>query len=149
MVYDSRKDKYQKAKSLIPLLRTTVSTPEGLTFEALEKLLVPATSDTDSYFVNISDGEPMFGYFTKSGSPVKNQNAYSGEQAYEHTRKRVEEIRSRGIGVLSYFVSNSSRTTGKEADAFRKMYGKDARFIAINDIAQLSATMNKKFLEKE
>ena len=101
MVYDSRKDKYQKAKSLIPLLRTTGSTPEGLTFEALEKLLVPATSDTDSYFVNISDGEPMFGYFTKSGSPVKNQNApYHKHSDNNPVNKRISNFLNEFITMI-------------------------------------------------
>ena len=56
--YDSRKDSFQKIKSLFPFLRESGTTPEGLTFEAIQKLLVNSSNDLDSYFVNISDGEP-------------------------------------------------------------------------------------------
>ena len=136
--YDSRKDSFQKIKSLFPFLRESGTTPEGLTFEAIQKLLVSSSNDLDSYFVNISDGEPCF-----SNSDIQ----YTGHYAAEHTKKEVNKIRERGIGVLSYFVTDYG-DGGSARDRFRTMYGADAKFININSISEVTATLNKMFLTK-
>jgi len=136
--YDSRKDSFQKIKSLFPFLRESGTTPEGLTFEAIQKLLVSSTNDLDSYFVNISDGEPCF-----SNSDIQ----YTGQHAAEHTKKEVNKIRERGIGVLSYFVTDYG-DGGSSRDRFRTMYGADSKFININSISEVTATLNRMFLTK-
>jgi hypothetical protein len=136
--YDSRKDSFQKIKSLFPFLKETGTTPEGLTFEAIQKLLVNSSNDLDSYFVNISDGEPCF-----SNSDIQ----YTGHHAAEHTKREVNKIRERGIGVLSYFVTDYG-DGGSSKDRFRAMYGNDAKFININSITEVTTTLNKMFLTK-
>jgi len=137
--YDSRKDSYQKVKSIFPYLRETGTTPEGLTFEAIQKMLVPSSNDMDSFFVNISDGEPAF----------QNKDMYyTGQMAAEHTKKQVDKIKASGIGVLSYFVSDSSYGVSASMDRFKKMYGPDAKFIDINSIGEVTNTLNKMFLTK-
>jgi hypothetical protein len=138
--YDSRKDSYQKVKSIFPYLRETGTTPEGLTFEAIQKMLVPSSNDLDSFFVNISDGEPCF-----SNKDIQ----YSGADAAEHTRKEVDKIKQRGIGVLSYFVSDSNYgSSSSSMERFKKMYGADSKFININSIGEVTNTLNKMFLTK-
>ena len=136
--YDSRKDSFQKIKSLFPYLRETGTTPEGLTFEAIQKMLVSSNSELDSYFVNISDGEPCF-----SNSHIQ----YTGQQAAEHTKKEIKKIREKGIGVLSYFVTDYG-DGGSARDRFKTMYGADSRFININSITEVTSTLNKMFLTK-
>lgn len=136
--YDSRKDSFNKIKSIFPYLKECGTTPEGLTFEAIQKLVVKPSNDMDSFFINISDGEPTF---------QNNQISYGGQAAFEHTRKEFAKIKANGIGVLSYFV-----TDGLYADTykerFRFMYGSDARFIDINSIGEVTNTLNKMFLTK-
>jgi hypothetical protein len=137
--YDSRKDSYQKVKSIFPYLREAGTTPEGLTFEAISKMLVPAGNDMDSFFVNISDGEPAF----------QNKDIYyTGIAAAEHTKKQVDKIRANGIGVLSYFVSDSSYGSSTSMERFKKMYGANAKFIDINSIGEVTNTLNRMFLTK-
>ena len=136
--YDSRKDSFQKIKSLFPFLKESGTTPEGLTFEAIQKLLVSSSNDLDSYFVNISDGEPCF-----SNSDIQ----YTGHHAAEHTKREVNKIRERGIGVLSYFVTDYG-DGGSSRDRFKTMYGADSKFININSISEVTATLNKMFLTK-
>ena len=58
--YDSRVDKFRKIETLWPNLYAGGTTPEGLCFEAIMKDFVPSTSNRDSYFLNFSDGMPMF-----------------------------------------------------------------------------------------
>ena len=43
-----------------------------------------------------------------------------------HTRKMVDNIRNRGIQVLSYFIGGDYGDERNLSD-FRKMYGKDLR----------------------
>ncbi len=137
--YDSRKDSFQKIKSIFPYLKECGTTPEGLTFEAIQKMLVPASNDVDSFFVNISDGEPTFG----------NRNIqYGGMAACEHTKKQVNKIKANGIGVLSYFVSDNDYYSEGSKTKFKTMYGADARFININSIGEVTTTLNKMFLSK-
>lgn len=141
-VYDSREDKLSKIKWLFPYLDPRGTTPEGLCFEAIEKDFISKSTKRDSYFLNISDGEPYF-----SGSTGTSGFKYSGEKAFDHTRKMMKRLESRGIKVLSYFVGRGEPgETTKEN--FRRMYGKGASFIDLTSINQITRTINGLFLEK-
>jgi hypothetical protein len=137
IAYDSRVDKFSKVKKFFPGLNATGTTPEGLCFEAIMKELVPATNDMDSYFLNISDGEPYF-----AGKNFQ----YNGEPAFNHTSKMVKQIEGMGIKTLSYFVQEYA--TGDVSRGFRKMYGKGAHAIDVTNVSQITKTMNNLFLSK-
>jgi len=139
IAYDSRKDSFVKVKTLFKYLTVAGTTPEGLCYEAIMNDIVPTTNDKDSYFLNFSDGMPMFG---------NGDVDYHGDVALNHTKKMVKEIRNRGIKVLSYFVSDSNWNRDSESRAFKTMYGKDAEYIDITSVMSVSKTMNKKFLQK-
>ena len=139
IAYDSRVDKFSKVKKMFPSIYPGGTTPEGLCFEAILKDIVPTTNNRESYFLNLSDGMPMF-----SNGEV----AYYHEAAFAHTKKMVDEIRKQGIKVMSYFVSDSNYDRSDNLRDFRKMYGKDAEMIDLGSVLQISKTMNKKFLEK-
>jgi hypothetical protein len=136
--YDSRVDKFDKVKRLFPALRANGTTPEGLCYEAIMKQFVPANNDSDSYFLNICDGEPCF-----SDDKVE----YSGDSARLHTKRMVKKIKERGIKVMAYYVSDYGSSDRAESN-FKAMYGEDSRFINIDDILQISKTLNNLFLQK-
>ena len=138
IAYDSRVDKFSKIKKMFPYLHPGGTTPEGLCFEAIMNDIIPTTNDLDSYFLNFSDGMPMFSSDTIS---------YYNDDAVNHTKKMVNEIRSRGIKVLSYYIGGEYERESTQAD-FKTMYGKDANFINVKSVVDVSKTMNKKFLEK-
>ena len=140
IAYNSKVDKFIKIKTLFPYLTSGGLTPEGLCFEAVLKYMVSAGTDIDSYFVNISDGEP---YFTDNKIGI----LYQGEVASAHTRKMVDGISKMGIRVLSYYVSNGG-VKASSADTFKKCYGKAATFINVTNMAEVSKTMNALFLTK-
>jgi len=136
--YDSRVDKFNKVKKMFPHIYPGGTTPEGLCFEALLKDMLPSINGRDSYFLNLSDGMPMF-----SSSDFN----YYNDEALTHTKNQVNEFRKMGIKVLSYFVGDSYDGNNNMID-FKKMYGKDAEFINLQNVTQISKTMNQKFLEK-
>jgi len=136
--YDSRVDKFNKVKKMFPHIYPGGTTPEGLCFEALLKDMLPSINGRDSYFLNLSDGMPMF-----SSSDFN----YYNDEALTHTKNQVNEFRKMGIKVLSYFVGDSYDGDRNMID-FKKMYGKDAEFINLQNVTQISKTMNSKFLEK-
>ena len=138
MAYDSRTDKFSKVKQMFPALRSGGTTPEGLCFEAIMKNFLSSNNDMDSYFLNISDGEPYFG---------NSSFQYSGQPAFEHTRKMVKQIEGMGIKTLSYFVDDYSNSTEPSA-GFKRMYGKGAKKIDVTNVAQITKTMNELFLTK-
>ena len=138
VVFDSRTDKLVKVRNLFPALDVDGTTPEGLCFEAIEKELIPGNSNQDSYFVNYSDGQPYYG---------NSEINYSGESAERHTAKMVNNMRAKGINVLSYFIGGSY-DSDYEMKAFKNMYGSDASFINATNMMEVAKTMNKKFLEK-
>ena len=139
IAYDSRVDKFTKVKSMFGHIRVAGTTPEGLCFEAILKEIVPTSNDRDSYFLNFSDGMPMF-----SNNDI---HYYQGE-ALGHTKKMVNEMRIRGIKVLSYFIGDSEYGREDTMKDFKTMYGKDAEFVDVTSVMSVSKTMNKKFLEK-
>ena len=138
MAYDSTKDKFSKVKQMFAGLRANGTTPEGLCFEAIQKEFLPSNNDMDSYFLNISDGQP---YFPGNGF------YYGGDEAVKHTKKMVKMIEGMGIKTLSYFVSDGSYDTYGERD-FKQMYGKGAKIIDVTSVSQISKTMNELFLQK-
>ena len=139
IAYDSRVDKFIKVKNLFAYIRVAGTTPEGLCYEAIMEEIIPTTKDRDSYFLNFSDGMPMFSNDTIS---------YYQSDAIKHTKKMVEEIKHRGIKVLSYFIGDSEWARDSTINDFKRMYGKDAEFIDVTSVMAVSKTMNKKFLEK-
>ena len=138
LAYDSRTDKFSKVKQMFPAFHTFGTTPEGLAFEAIMKEFLPSNNDMDSYFLNLSDGEPYF----------NGRNFYyGGYPAEQHTRKMVKQIEGMGVKTLSYFVGG--QYDGETSmGAFRKMYGKGASFIDVTNLPQIVKTMNKLFLVK-
>jgi hypothetical protein len=137
--FDSRVDKFRKIENLWPSLHPGGTTPEGLCYEAIMKDFVGGTNNRDSYFLNFSDGQPMF-----SGEGFE----YYGDSALHHTKKQVKEIIKKGISVMSYFVGDSQYDRSSNMEDFKAMYGKDAQFIDVTKVSSLAKTMNNLFLEK-
>jgi len=143
IAYDSRVDKFIKVKTLFQYLRPGGTTPEGLAFEGVMKQMVGSTTDVESYFLNISDGEPYF--------HGKGYN-YQGYYASKHTKKMVDKIEAMGIKVMSYFVSEYSGdvdATSGSGKVFKDCYGKAAHYINVTNVNEVTRTMNKLFMAKE
>ena len=136
IAYDSRTDKIIKIRNLFKYIDNGGLTPEGLCFEAIKEMMVESSANMDSYFINFSDGEP---YCAPGGF------YYSGAAAVAHTKKRVKDIKNMGIKVLSYFISSGG---DYGCDNFKSMYGRDAEEIDVNQLIQLTKTLNKLFLKK-
>jgi hypothetical protein len=136
IAYDSRKDKITKITRQFQYINCPGTTPEGLCFEAIEKLITDGNNGTDSYFINFSDGEPYF----------ENKDiSYYGHTAQNHTRKQIESMTSRGIKVLSYFISGNYSS---DMENFRKMYGNNAENINVTKLNDLTKSLNKTFATK-
>jgi hypothetical protein len=138
MAYDSRVDKFSKVKQFFPGLGPSGTTPEGLCFEAIMKEFVPINNDLDSYFLNVSDGQPYYG-----GPGFY----YSGDSAERHTNKMVKMIEGMGIRTLAYFIGDGYND-GYDARAFKNMYGKGAKMIDVQNVNQITKTLNQLFLQK-
>jgi len=138
MAYDSRTDKFSKVKQMFPTLCSGGTTPEGLCFEAIMKNFLGSNNDMDSYFLNISDGEPYF---------HGNSFYYAGTPAFDHTRKMVKQIEGMGIKTLSYYVESYVQI-GEPSDGFKRMYGAGAKLIDVTNVSQITKTINQLFLQK-
>lgn len=139
MAYDSITEKFSKVKQMFGGLRASGTTPEGLCFEAIMKSFIPVNNDMDSYFLNLSDGQPYFG-----GRGFY----YSGDDAERHTGKMVKMIESMGIKTLSYFIGDKYDYGSYMERAFKTMYGKGAKFVDVTNVNQITKTMNQLFLQK-
>ena len=137
VVYDSRVDKFIKVKKHFPALSSAGTTPEGLCFEAIMSDMVESNRGIDSYFLNFSDGMPMY-----SDDKVY----YCGSEAVQQTKKAVQKMEMMGIGILSYFITGGY-SSDSELQDFKKMYGSGAQNIDVNNVVQVR-TMNQLFLEK-
>ena len=114
-------------------LHATETTPEGLCFEAIQKYITESNKGLDSFFINFSDGQP---YFTSE------EVYYSGKPAEKHTRQQVQKMREKGITVMSYFIGGNMLS---DKGAFERMYGRDARFIDVDEIIPLARSINQMF----
>ena len=145
VAYNSKVDKFSKIKNLFSYLIPVNTTPEGLCFEALMKFLPKADTNTNCYFVNISDGEPCF-YYTNTSSGIA--FSYRDKSACEHTRTQVRKIKESGYNIISYFVSDYD-SFGMEVlrQNFKTMYGSDSHFINVENLNQIVKTVNGKMME--
>ena len=143
LAYDSRVDKFMKVKQLFGYLGPNGTTPEGLCFEAISKQMVGSNNDIDSYFLNISDGEPFF-----NGKGM----SYQGSSAAKHTRKMVKSIEGMGIKVMSYFVGESDyevdENSSSSARTFKECYGPAAHYINVTNVNEVTRSMNRLFMSK-
>jgi len=142
LIYDSRKNTLRELEVILGAFEPNGCTPEGLCFESMIKKnqLVTANADTDSYFLNISDGGPG------------GISGYDGETARLHTNAQVTKMRNEyGMGVLSYFVTDyaadnfESSSTGR---MFIGMYGKAAAAVKADNVMDIAKTLNKLFMNK-
>ncbi len=138
--YDSRKDSIQKIKSMFWMLSSAGTTPEGLCFEAVMKSIISDSKGKDSYFVNYSDGMPMFG---------NNDIEYYYDGAIKHTKSQIDTMKKNGIKILSYFIGGTySEEDGRESKDFKRMYGSDAQYVNVENVSAVARTINKKMIAK-
>ena len=137
--FDSRVDKFRKIENIWPSLHPGGTTPEGLCYEAIMKDFVGGTNNRDSYFLNFSDGQPMF-----SGDGFR----YYNDDALQHTKRQVKKIAQKGISIMSYFIGDSDYGRDRTMEDFKTMYGKNAQFVDVTSVHQIAKTMNQMFLEK-
>jgi len=145
--YDSAKDKFSKVKTLFPYLVAHGATPEGLAFEAIMDEIVCQKAGESHYFLTISDGEPAFSYNSVNGVYI----SYDLTTGGEHTKKQYKKILASGVKGMAYFIKGTGLYWGtKDAPekCFRHMYGKDAKFIDVNNVTSIAKTMNELFLEQ-
>jgi len=158
VVYDSRVDHFNKCLKFMRILEPAGGTPEGLCFKATLDLITECADTHDVYFINFSDGEPSFAYDKKS-MPVKDKSDrdwfdYGGETAHKHTRAMINQIKEKGVKVLSYFISEdmggnyTQYRTHYGKEAFKKMYGEDAVFVNVENATEVLRTLNKLLLTR-
>ena len=135
-IYDSQVDKFNAMKNKFYAVNAAGSTPEGLCFQAVMDDIIKASKGKEMYFINISDGEP--GYSDRNMS-------YGGEYAIQHTKAQINKMRKAGINVLSYFV-HDNYVSDRSKTTFISMYGKDAEFIDIQNLTQLTKSLNSVFV---
>ena len=145
IIHDSRRDSFRQFARYMSILQANNTTPEGLCFEAILKQLVPSTNESQSYFLNFSDGQPSY-----SISRGSDDIQYSGEPAALHTKKQVKKIRESGIDVLSYFITDYGSNFEHSSDwrVFKTMYGNDAKYVNVENMFEVAKTMNELFLSK-
>ena len=106
--------------------------------------------EQERYFVNLSDGEPCYSLRV----PLTGEFLYyGGEVGASHTQQQINKIRSHGIEILSYFIEEEmtfrSNVSSTSKNLFKKMYGKNAKFIDVESIIGLADTINSLFLSKK
>jgi len=138
-LYDSRKNSLNHVITLLKSVSTFGCTPEGICFDGMmrKSMLVRGSSEVDSYFLNISDGEPAMSNFV-------------GRPAAEYTRRQVEKMRNTlDMSIMSFFASEHSWELSPDSSSnknFRLMYGKDAAFIKADNMTELARVMNSKYV---
>ena len=145
LVHDSTKKSFKEFCKNMSILQANNTTPEGLCFEAIQKQLIPSNNDSDSYFLNFSDGEPCFS-INRNDDEIN----YGGLAAAKHTRKQINKMQEAGIKTLSYFISDYHGDVKQSAAwrIFEQCYGKGAKSVNVANMFDVARTMNELFLQK-
>ncbi len=112
---------------------------------SIQKQLIPSNNDSDSYFLNFSDGEPCFS-INRNDDEIN----YGGMAAAKHTRKQINKMQEAGIKTLSYFISDYHGDVKQSAAwrIFEQCYGKGAKSVNVANMFDVARTMNELFLQK-
>ena len=141
MAFDSTKHNFNHINKLINF-KADGLTPEGICLEALNNFIEPSSYYLDSYLINMSDGMPTF--TSKTG------DEYKGEKAVEDTARVINLISKKRVNIMSYFIQGGYNSYAKEAEnKFKLMYGKNAKFVDVNNINIITKTLNELFLKKD
>ena len=141
MVFDSTKHNFNHINKLINF-KADGLTPEGICLEALNNFIEPSSYYLDSYLINMSDGMPTF--TSKTG------DEYKGEKAVKDTARVINLISKKRVNIMSYFIQGKYNSYSKEAEnKFKLMYGKNAKFVDVNNINIITKTLNELFLKKD
>ena len=141
MVFDSTKHSFNHINKLINF-KADGLTPEGICLEALNSFIEPSSYYLDSYLINMSDGMPTF--ISKTG------DEYKGEKAVKDTARVINLISKKRVNIMSYFIQGKYDDYTKEAEnKFKLMYGKNAKFVDVDNINIITKTLNELFLKKD
>ena len=132
--FNSKKDSIKKLQ-LFKKLITCGMTPEGICLDQIRKDLPSPSYYQEVYLVNISDGLPNI-----------SSASYNFSTAINHTAKVVNEYKKDNIGLLSYFIHDTWDKTQKSEETFKTMYGKNARYIDINNVSLVADSINNLLL---
>ena len=162
LIYDSTKNSLNHLRIAFSLISPSTMTPEGLCFEGMFKKgwFKASTNEVDSYFLNISDGEP-------------GMDGYNGRSAIQHTARIVNKMKTElDMQVLSFFLDRcdyprkgdganqptneekmkqyqqlvQSFSSSNSGTQFKHMYGRDASVVDPGSALMIARELNKKFM---
>ena len=141
LAFNSKKHTLKDLKKLGNFIARGL-TPEGMCLNVLNNYIPKSSYYLDSYLINMSDGFPTF-----ESSTFK----YKGKSAILDTTKAVNNIKRKGVKILSYFIDSPSSYTKRTelVNDFRTMYGKSATFIDPENVNQVTKTLNNLFLKRD
>jgi hypothetical protein len=116
-------------------ITTCGMTPEGICLDEIKKNLPRPSHHQEVYLLNISDGLPNISSIS-----------YNFNTAINHASRVVKSYRQNGIGVLSYYIHDTWDQTQKAEDTFKKMYGRSAKYIDLNNMSLVADTINNLLL---
>jgi nitric oxide reductase activation protein len=155
IAYDSNVDKFSKVTSFFSKLCPGGYTPEGLTFDAIQNTLPAISANEQNHLLIISDGIPCFEH---KNEKTGHHTTYDKSSGAIHTKRQYELLKRNGVKGIAYFIKTPPNAatsiklpgTYDNSDAvstFKLMYGADARFIEVDDVLQISNTLNALFLD--
>ena len=132
--FNSKKNNVKDLNKFKALI-TCGMTPEGICLDEVRKNLPTPSYYQEVFLLNISDGLPNI------SSAVYNLNT-----AINHTAKVIRQYKKNNIGVLSYYIHDTWDKTKNSEEIFGRMYGKDAKYIDVDNISHVGKTINNMLL---
>jgi hypothetical protein len=81
---------------------------------------------------------------------TSNIGIYKGEEAVKDTARIINLISKKRVNIMSYFIKSENDRYAREAkNKFKLMYGKNAKFVDVDNINIITKTLNELFLKKD
>ena len=145
-LFDSKKHNLNQIRNIFPLVHAHGTTPEGLTFEAIEKEIKRDASFNESYFVNICDGQPAC--TVRNGSVW---TEYGGSKANAHCRKQMKKMESNGVKFIAYLLVDDTEWSGHYNSTLKHIqdcYGSNVVVLrGAHEMDKIAKSFNQKLLE--
>ena len=149
-LFDSRKHNIGYIRNIFPRAHAHGCTPEGLTFEAIEKEIKKDALHNESYFINICDGQPACNVKSLNKDGRFEWTSYDGQKAQAHSKKQMLKMESHGVKFIAYLLTEEHSLYGDThaIKCVKNCYGD--RMVVLkgsHEMDKISRSLNRKLLE--
>jgi len=142
-LWDSRTANIAALAGMLSVITLSSSTPDGLCFEALyhSNIIENSSERSDSYLINISDGQPQTNPTLKLNDDFKRSQEKQLSKWWKKVKNKTK------VKACTYYIysQKSGQPTGIK-EMLTNIYGEDSRMVQGGNMMSIANTVNRQLI---